>query len=367
MENNKTIEVRLLNSEFEFAQAIRLADQVFRDDEHKSMGKAFPHLFSPELNQSYGVFINNELVSYIGLVPSVIHLESAEILAYSIGAVCTHPDHRKKGFASMLLDWVFTHVQRTDASLLFVSGSLPIYIKAGCSFYGKLNKYEIKKGDLLEKEGCSVRELSPFDWFHLRKLFQSRPVYFEQSIYDFSILNKAAGYASIFKMEHKILVAETEYELRGFVVLGVPNPSSSSGKQPARVIEWGGDPQAIKSILTKSFHIDITSLKCSIPVHEKELNQLLISLEKTVAPYPGTIKITNLDLFLKQVEPFLHRKIELIDLDINRKKLIFNQKSIILDNVSLEKLILQGDPNLDDYLNEIFPIPLPFSKGLNYV
>lgn len=364
---SKMIEVRLLKSEFENAQAIRLADKVFRDEEHKSMGEAFPQVFSPELNQSYGVFIKNELVSYIGLVPSVIHLGDAEIQAYSIGAVCTDPDHRKKGFASMLLDRVFTHVQRADASILFVSGSLPMYIKAGCSFYGKLYKYEINKGDLLVTEGYTVRELSSFDWFYLRKLLHSRPVYFEQSIYDFSVLYKAAGFASIHKMKHKILVAESENQIKGFVVFAVPNSSLGSGDQPARVIEWGGEPQAIQTILANSFQCGIKSLKCSFPIHEKEINKLLNSLEKTDAPFPGTIKITNLDLLLKQAEPFFRGKVKIVDVDNSSKKLIYNQKSVILDNASLEKLILQGNPTLDGYLNDIFPIPLPFPEGINYV
>jgi len=364
---SKMIEVRLLKSECEYTDAIRLADRVFRDKEHRSMGEAFPQVFSPQLNQSYGVFINNELVSFIGLVPSVIHLGAAEIQAYSIGAVCTHPDHRKKGFASILLEKVFTHVQRASASILFVSGILPMYIKAGCSFYGKLNKYEISRGDIQVTEGCVVRELSPFDWFHLRKLGQSRPVYFEQSINDFSVLNKAAGFASILKMDHKILVAESENELKGFVVFGVTYSSLESGDQPARVIEWGGEPNAIKAILAQAFENGINSLKYSIPTYENELNRLLDVIEKTAAPFPGTIKIMNLDLLLKQVEPFLEGKIEIIEHDTRSKKVIFKQKSVILDNISLEKLILQGDPNLDAYLNDIFPIPLPFPEGLNYV
>ncbi|ETI67510.1 GNAT family N-acetyltransferase [Neobacillus vireti] len=361
------VELRLLKSETEYKQAIILADKMFRDEEHSSMGRAFPQVFSPELNQSYGAFINNELVSFIGLVPSVIHLGDAEAQAYSIGAVCTHPKHRKKGYASMLLEKVFAHAQRADASLIFVSGILPMYIKAGCSFYGEVNKYEINKGDLLVKEGYSVREILPYDWFNLRKLRHSRAVYFEQSIYDFSILYQAKGFASILKMEHKILVAESENQIKGFVVLGVPNSSSGSEELPSRVIEWGGEPHAIQSVLAESFQHGISFLQYSLPLHERELNNILNFKEKTVGPFPGTIKITNLDLLLKQLEPFFSGKIEIINIDKDYKKLLYKQKSIILSNADLEKLILQGDSNLDRLLEDIFPIPLPFPEGLNYV
>jgi GNAT superfamily N-acetyltransferase len=357
-------EFRLLKFD-EFDQAIALADQTFRDDGHLSMGQAFPQVFSPALNQSYGAFKNNELVSFIGLVPSVIHLGSAEIQVYSIGSVCTHPDHRKNGYAGILLEMVFAHVQRANASLLFVSGSLPLYIKAGCTFYGNLNKFELHKGDLTLPEGYSVREFLPYDWFYLRRLIQSRHVYFEQGIFDFAVLYQSKGFASILKMEHKILVAEAENEIKGYVVLGIPE--STIGESISRVIEWGGDSQAIQAVLAESFQYGVNSLKLSVPTYEIELNRLLYSIEKIVAPFPGTVKIMDLNLLLEHLAPFFNGKIEIVDVDHNHKKLLFNQKSLLLDNAALEKLILQGGPNLDSFLNGVFPIPLPFPEGLNYV
>lgn len=72
-------------------------------------------------------------------------------------------------------------------------------------------------------------------------------------------------------------------------------------------------------------------------------------------------------MLLKQAEPFFRGKVKIVDVDNSSKKLIYNQKSVILENASLEKLILQGNPTLDGYLNDIFPIPLPFPEGINYV
>lgn len=358
------IEFRLLHYD-EFDQAIALADKTFRDGGQISMGEAFPQVFSPGLNQSYGTFINNELVSFIGLVPSVIHLESAEIQAYSIGAVCTHPNHRKKGFASILVDKVIAHVERAKASILFVSGDLPIYRKAGCTNYGERNLYEFEKGDLPIAEGYSIREWLPFDWFELRRLNETRKVYVDQSIFDFAVLHQSKGFASIHKLEHKILAAGTGNELKGFVVLGVPN--SATAQSPARLIDWGGEAHAIHALLARSFQHGVNSLKISIPTYEVELNGLLGSFEKTVAAFPGTIKITNLNMLLNQLGPYLNGKIKIEEANQNQWKLLFQDKSLIVDNAALEKIILQGDPNLDLDLQGIFPIPLPFPEGLNYV
>jgi GNAT superfamily N-acetyltransferase len=358
-------EFRLLRSEIEYDQAITLADKTFRNDDQISMGKAYPNVFSAALNQSYGAFVDGELTSFMGLVPSIIHIDEAEIQAYSIGAVCTHSNHRKKGYASTLLMKVFEHAENAGASLLFVSGNLPIYMKSGCAYYGEMNKYEIKKGDLSTVESYSVREALPHDWFRVRKLTHSRRVHFEQSLIDFTILNHAEGFASNHKMRHKLLVAEAGNELRGLLILGMSLPSAS--ESPARVIEWGGDPKAIQALLAESFQYGITSIKCSFPSYELALNRLLNYNEKTVTPYPGTIKIISLDLLLKQLEPILRGKVEIEDIDDNHKKLIFNQKSMTVDNASLERLILQGAPDLDCNLKEIFPISLPFPEGLNYV
>jgi GNAT superfamily N-acetyltransferase len=358
-------EFRLLRSEAEYNQAIQLADRTFRNNDQISMGKAYPFVFSPALNQSYGAFVNGDLVSFIGLVPSIVHIEEAEIQAYSIGAVCTHPNHRKNGYASTLLSKVIEHGEKAGASLLFVSGNLPIYINAGCTYYGEMNKYEIKKEDLPTVEGCSVREALPYDWFHVRKLTRSRRVHYEQSLIDFTILNHAEGFASNHKMRHKLLVAQGDNELRGFLILGMSHPSA--GESPARLIEWGGDPKAIQALLAESFQYGITSIKCSIPSYEIALATLLNKNEKTVTAFPGTIKIISLDLLLKQLEPIFKGKVEIEDIDNNHKKLIFNQRSMTVDNASLERLILQGAPDLDCYLKEIFPIPLPFPEGLNYV
>jgi hypothetical protein len=166
-------------------------------------------------------------------------------------------------------------------------------------------------------------------------------------------------------MNHKILVAEAENTIKGFVVLGISD--SSRGETTSRVIEWAGNPRSILAVLAEVFNYGINAIRLSVPFYELELNRLLHSIKRTAAPFPGTIKVTNLKLLLKQLGPFLNGKIEIKDVDENYKELIVNQKSVLIEVSALEKLILQGDHNLDTDLNDIFPIPLPFPEGLNYV
>lgn len=359
------VEYRFLE-EKEFQQAIDLADKVFRKEGHVSMGIAFPQVFSPALNQSYGAFIGEKLVSFIGLVPSVLHIRGAEVQAYSIGAVCTDPDYRKRGLANTLLQMIFEHVNNSSASVLFISGDLPIYIKQGCTFYGKMNQFKIKRDDISANNLYKVRELGPYDWFQLRKLSHNRQVRYEQTIYEMAQLNKAAGFASIFKMKHKILVAEDNQEIKAYLVFGVPYHEQEG--VDSRVIEWGGDPIAIHALLSKAFTYGLNSLILNLPIYDKDLvRQLDPILEKDELPFPGTIKIMNLDLLLNQLGPYFKDKLEISSVDEKQKRLLFNGHSIIKNNEEIEEMILKGNSNIESFSEEIFPIPFPFPQGLNYV
>ncbi|MEH7226076.1 GNAT family N-acetyltransferase [Bacillus sp. JJ1566] len=359
------VEYRLLE-ENDFQQAIDLADKVFRKEGHVSMGVAFPQVFSSALNQSYGAFMDDQLVSFIGLVPSVLHIGDAEVQAYSIGAVCTEPSYRRQGLANTLLEMIFEHVNKSGASVLFISGDLPIYIKQGCTFYGKMNQYKIRKGDLASNKSYLVRELGPYDWFQLRNLSHNRQVRYEQTIYEMAQLNKAAGFASIFKMKHKVLVAEENHEIKAFLVFGLPYHDQDS--VDSRVIEWGGDPVAILTLLSEAFTYGLDSLVLNLPTFERDLVQKLDSLlEKVEQTYPGTMKIMNLDVLLNQLGPYLQGKLEISTVDKNNKRLTFKGYSVIMSNHDIEELILKGNKIGDLDVKDIFPISFPFPQGWNYV
>jgi len=357
-------EFQLLKEE-DFQQASDLADKVFRKEGHVSMGKAFPQVFSPAFNQSYGAFMDGKLVSFIGLVPSVLHIGGAEVQAFSIGAVCTEPDYRRRGLANKLLQMVFDHLHKSGASVLFVSGDLPIYLKQGCTFYGKMNQYKLSEGDLEAAEGFTIRELQPFDWFKLRKLGNARLVRYEQSLYELALLNERAAFASIFKMNHKVLVAEENGELIGFLMFGVPYDGQE--KADSRAIEWGGDPRAVKSLLASTFAYGLNSLLVNVPAFEKDLNRQLDDLPKEELPFPGTMKIMDLDLLLSQLSPYFENKLSITTKDETHKELRFGEQTVLISNQELEELLLKGLKDMDSLLDDLFPIPFPFPQGLNYV
>lgn len=359
------IEFRLLETREEFEQAAKLADVVFKREGTTSMATAFPQVFSTSLKQSYGAFEDGRLVSFIGLVPSVLHIHNAELQVYSIGTVCTHPDYRKRGLANTLLQKIFDHIQKAEGSLLFVSGALPLYLKQGCTPYSKVNKYKLVSSSLSKSSEYTVREMNEYDWFRIRKIGNERHVRYEQSIFDLAMLKEASGYPSIFRQKNKVLVAEFNNEMKAFIVFTVPVEDTANVE--SHLMEWGGDPSAIRTLLAETFQYNIEVLNANIPSYDELINELK-STQFEQSPFPYfTVKIIDIDRLLQQLEPYFEGKVEIEKIDDSTYQ-ITNQKEIYEVSIDeLQEWLLHGTTVTNPDLERVFPIPFPSPQGLNYV
>ncbi len=372
------LEIRLLHDE-EFEEAANLSDQVFRDKEHVSMGKAFPHVFSNNLLQSYGAFINNKLVAFTGLVPSLVNIGPAKLNAYSLGSVVTHPEHRNKGYASEIMKRILHHIDKSEASVLLVSGNRDLYKRVNCFSFGAIHEYQITPMLLSEADldTENIREFEPTDWFQIKELADQRKVRFEQSIWDLAMLIKVEPFASIYKMKHRVLVSHKNGKLDAFVVIALQQGNDSG----SIVIEWAGAEGSLIKLLQYGMReFNLSSIKLSVPWYDNKLIDQLDFLDFTVKPMPGTIHIVNPERLFQQISPYLkeknqkrynHLKVTLLDdgqtrINVNRESILFSPEEFI-------QLIFDGNINVDadgewkEIVNELFPIPFPYTAGLNYV
>src|SRR4051812_3407039 len=113
-------EIRFANNE-ELKQAAALADSVFRDSEQTSMGVAFPQIFSAGLNQSMAAFEAGKLVAFMGLVPNIINVGHSQLQIHCLGSVCTDPEYRGKGHASLILEQIYAFIKQSGSCMLLVS------------------------------------------------------------------------------------------------------------------------------------------------------------------------------------------------------------------------------------------------------
>lgn len=358
----------------EIDQAIQLADEIFREEGHSSMGDAFPQVFSKGMNHSFGAFEGDKLVSFMGLVPSKINIGKAEVNIFSIGAVCTHEDYRQRGISSKLLNKVYQYIDEAGASLLLISGDRGLYTRNHCYHFGDTSQYLIHRSQIAENdyEGL-VRRGKATDFFQIDQLRKENNVYFESSLWEWSTLLESSGYTSIFKMKQTLFVAEEHGVIQGYAVIGLPH--EKSGKQEAIVTEWGGEPKAVHSILANLLVEKLTTeVILTIPWHEK-YHQEFSAYPVKQFQQSGTIYLVDAERFIDQIQPHLNEsnsklagKINIIKKGNDEFQLVYDQSNLTLTRKELTEVLFNVQSTLRPReLEELFPIPLPYIEGMYYV
>jgi hypothetical protein len=318
------------------------------------------------------------------LVPGLIRVGAARLRLYSLGSVCTHLDHRGKGYAGLLLEQALNHIDRAGASLLLVSGDRSLYRRAGCLPFGSVKRYEITSNvaerlNMPAPEG-QVRELQETDWFQVHRLAEAQNVRYESGVNEFIQLVRSEANAGIFNMKHKVWVTEREGILTAFVVLALP--SEISAVKPPFLVQWGGDERDSLRMLFHAREVSgLPLLEADIPWHETELHRLLEGTSYSERKNEGTVKIVNVDRFWEQLAPYTASEDDKKTCgwapEISENG---NGVRLTCDGVTacftMEELIsLMFDPNfvwngpqsVVKRLRDLVPIPLPYTAGLHYV
>ncbi|WP_409341550.1 GNAT family N-acetyltransferase [Paenibacillus sp. MBLB4367] len=376
---------RLLKPE-EFRDAIALSDEMFRDAEQVSMGVGFPGVFSQTLKQSYGAFSDTDgkLVSFMGLVPSIVRIGSAKLNVYSLGSVCTDRGHRGQGYASEILQAIIPHMEQAGSPLLFVSGGRGLYTRLGCAQYGGYTQYTLDaaSASAIHLNGeLSYREMTETDWFHLQEIAEARPVRFEQSVWDLAQLIDAEALPRCIKHGQRVLVAERNGKPEAYLIIGIPNTPTI--KQPPRAYEWGGPAQTVAALHAHVVtHYGLEQLNTFVPWHEEELHASLKDVQNR-QPYRSycTVMIVSPERLALQLKPYLADKnatlAETFELrktgDEGSVQLSLAGKSAVVSPHELISLLFDVhpesdiDPALKAELSQLLPIPMPGELGLNYV
>ncbi len=343
--------------------AIRLADQTFRGEGHTSMGLAFPYLFAPGIGHTYGLFEDDQLVSLMGFVPAVVRVGEARLHIYAIGAVCTHPDARGRGYASQLMSTLLAHADAAGASLIVISGDRTLYTRRACYPFGSMRRYKLDDQNTsairtsAEASGVSVRGWQPTDIFRLTELARGRSCGYEQSLIDLSTLIKSAAYASNVKLRHQVLVAERNGEAAAFAVLAMSDDPAITRTPFA--VEWAGDAGAVSAIFAYAIaRYKLDQLQVQVNWHESELLAALGDKPYEDTRNSGLIHLVNSAHLCAQLEPYLQARGE-----------SGNQLAARLESLTEEERIalLFDPPHSRIGESATLPVPFPYTVGLNYV
>jgi GNAT superfamily N-acetyltransferase len=383
------MDVRLLTAG-EMEEAIRLADGTFRGDDRPSLSDSSPNVFSKSLGQAAGGFADGRLVSFAGLVPSVVRIGAARLHVYSYGAVCTHPDYRGKGLASSILDFAKRHIRRADASLLLVSGGRSLYTNAGCYPFGMFRRFTLLPEHTphlakRESSGISCRTADAADWFRLGDMSAAKPVHYEQSVWDMALLHQARAVPSMQRLDQVTIIAEKEGEAVAFCVLGLRRIGEEPGKRSDSVIEWGGRAEDVCSLLRFALSHKLTDrLDIGVSWHEEEMAELLggTGAAWTEEQNSGTVHIACAEKLFRQLRPYWEQISGRPGTVPAVRSLTDGTFEVVADDCSpllcngeqLVSLLFDKEPKeltLDEQwrsaASTYFPIPFPYTKGLNYV
>ncbi|WP_274363044.1 GNAT family N-acetyltransferase [Paenibacillus thermotolerans] len=379
------VEIRMLTDE-EMKEAVRLSDSTFRDAEQPSMGPAFPYIFNDMMRHlSFGAFEDGRLISFMGLVPWEIAVGKATLRVFSLGSVCTHPDARGRGVASLVLQNIYEFIKEAGGSLLFVSGGRTLYTRTGCAFFGRVRRFALYKDSVShiarmgsgDASPVEIREMVPADVYDLKDIASARPVRYEFGVNELSALIKAEAHASCIKMKHRVLVAQRSGRTVGFAVIAVPRDGGKSGL----LIEQAGDADAVAQLLGAAVErFAMNGLSIPVAWHETELCSLLEGLPSSEEGHLGTVRIMDADALVAQLRPWLaERNAALAErlrieergdgmwavhaggetLEVTKEGLV----ALLFDNANAA----QGAKPEAGALSGLFPVPLPYPGGLAYI
>jgi predicted N-acetyltransferase YhbS len=134
--------VRPLSSEEEYTLYYRLADTAFSSQPSDEDARRWQHAtmqhpdFRPE--QIRGAFQDDQFVGGYIIDKHLLCMGAARIPTGCIGAVVTHPDHRKKGVASALMRDAIDFARRDGHALLLLDGIPNFYFR-----YGYIDMFDV--------------------------------------------------------------------------------------------------------------------------------------------------------------------------------------------------------------------------------
>lgn len=386
---------RLIRRE-ELIASIRLSHICFEglqgmENEEEILANYVP----PRRGGTYAFLHSGKPVSQIYIAHDRIKLYDGTIRTGSIGGVCTHPDYRRQGLASRLLEHCTQQLVKEGARLMLISGDEGIYMRAGNVFHGKYMYFSIKPGQgnpgRLPPHDLVFRRANRADALLCSQLYQAEPVHFVRRKTDFSsALNDPMGNTYI---HADPWIIERAGRAVAYLFLGI-NWGDSPGSGLRHVGEYAGSRAALADVIPALITTDhVQELTWPVPWQDLELTQALQDrgFAGNMTNLDGhTLRIINFPGFMEDLRPVLRTRLDAKLL----RGLRFEQSGPLLggnrdDRYSISRgadrleldgatmtLLVMGnaDPQaeplhatgaLADVTSALFPLP-SFLPGLNY-
>lgn len=370
----------------ELQKAVELVDEVFlsRRKIPLTMREIFPHVFCEENIQNIRVIVED------GRPISHIALWEGELLLYGIwlrvgfmGSVCTHPDYRGRGYATLLVRDSLSKMRDDGVELVLISGFRDLYVRAGCLEAGWVYHYRIERGELKPIGGdLEITMYETNDLPDLVEIYQREPVRYRRNLNEFRLLVERGINSNV---PLSLYIARRAGRPVAYASTGL----FPDGEDELNVFEYAGSREAvIKLVRYIQDETGVRFVCLDVPHQDHELLSLLElqGLEKPPSQAQASMSIINPKSFLEKVKPYLEerteRRIRVLELRKleERANLIIDRDEVLLERPEAltqlffgapDRLRYSGQPRMrvrgvPRYLRRALPLPTP-TYGLNYL
>ncbi|RLI27534.1 hypothetical protein DRO58_04165, partial [Candidatus Bathyarchaeota archaeon] len=273
----------------ELPQIVKLTSWIFGFERVGArMDEAFPHFLNESNIENLRVIVSDgKVVSHVGFWEGWLNIYGCWVKAGLVGAVCTHPDYRNRGYASALVRDAFRKMREDGVDLVMVSGKRTLYSRAGCVEAGRVYRFKTRPSTLTVSEEVEVKPYTEDKVMDLVALYQREPVRFKRSLDEFKLLAGRRIREGVAKVKH--LVA---YK-RGRPIAYI---STLKFERTWSLVEYAGSRRAVLRMISDlSRTAGIDTFELNIPYGDWEMLSLLedIGLKPRTSSAPASLAILN--------------------------------------------------------------------------
>lgn len=356
---------------------IKLVNLVFRP-ESRSMQREYESLFKEGNLENLRIILEEgKPVSHIGTLEKDIVIYNCKSRVGLVGAVCTHPDYRGRGYATLLLNDCIRRFEEHCCDFMLVSGARRLYDSADCLFVGEVFRLEIMRRDLWRFERREDIAIEDFQEEHLEDMmraYEGKKVRFVRERKDWEI---ALRCGQVMNAPCDFLIIKEKGNFKGYLIVHF-----SEGRGAVR--EYGGDKEALINAIPVIFEkYYLTSFIFPIPKEDRELAQQIQNkgVYSSIVPIAGRVRILNFTRLMERLRPYFRERLG--DME---EQLRFEEKDESY-RISLgeEEIWIKGrramtwtilsrpggyetptEGRLAEALGKIFPFPFVW-YGINYI
>ena len=364
----------------EFDDVIKLINQIFRSriNELPTMKEEFPLLLNENnIDNMRIIKKDNQVVSVVNFMKDIIKIEGLEINYGAIGAVCTKAEYTKRGYSSLILDDVEKSMDDQNVDICLISGTRSLYTRRDAIIAKSFKIYNVEPESM--DLGFKIRNYEEKDLVEMMRLYNQQSTRYSRSMEDFrKLINSGTHNWGEFSYTRHVFIRDNN--VVGYVVIRtIENKERKYGE----IVELRGTTLDVHKGLKQLAHeLNLSKIEYAVHIKDK-LNHLDQYFRYELGNQEGVIKIINYERFIKKLRGYFEmylteQEIEHLRFTYDKGYNIeFYDEKIKLSNLKeitdiifgydeIEKIEFQDNSKLEKILKNIFPLPMPWTKNLNY-